>query len=118
MMDVVKKKFDARFNDKKYFVIPQTGVTEALAKYGYDPKMMELADKETMIDVAKSTQADVVVAMEIVMFNNHRSSSMFSTSAKSEVKLKFRTYESSTNKDFMVFIINANQDGLGKHKSR
>jgi len=98
VMDAVKKKFDTRFNNKDYVVVPDTSVAEALAKSGYDPKMMELVDKETMINVAKDTGADAVVAMEIVLFNNHRSNSLFSTSAKSEVKLRFRTYETAAHK--------------------
>lgn len=98
VMDVVQKKYDAKFNNENYILIPETNVAETLAKNGYDPKMIELADKDTMAEVAKSTGADVVLAMEIVMFNNHRSSSLFSTSAKSEAKLKFRTYETSANK--------------------
>lgn len=98
VMETVKKKFDARFNDKNYVVVPDTSVAEALAKSGYDPKMMELVDKETVVNVAKYTEADAVVAMEIVLINNHRSSSLFSTSAKSEVKLRFRTYETAANK--------------------
>jgi len=97
-MEAIQKKFDAKFTNGSYTLIPNTSVAEILAKSGYDPKMMELADKETMINVAKSTGADAVVAMEIVQINNHRSSSLFSTSAKSEVKLRFRTYENATNK--------------------
>jgi hypothetical protein len=98
VMAAVQKKFEAKFKIDNYIIIPETSVAEALAKSGYDPKMMELVEKDTLINVAKLTGADAVVAMEIVQFSNHRSSSMFSTSAKSEVKLKFRTYETAVNK--------------------
>jgi hypothetical protein len=96
--DTINKKYSARFQEAKYSLIPTQQVAEALAKTGYDPKMLELPDKETLTSVAKATNADVVIAMELVSISNRRSTGLFSTSAKSEVKLKFRTYETASGK--------------------
>lgn len=58
---------------------------------------MELPDKELLVKFAQETNADYVIAMEIVHFINSRHASFFSTSAKSEVKLRFKVYAKSTN---------------------
>lgn len=98
VMVSVQKKYDAKFKNDNYILVPDTSIAEALTQSGYDPKMMELVEKDALTNVAKLTGADAVIAMEIVQINNRRTASFFSTSAKSEVKLKFRTYETATNK--------------------
>jgi NADH dehydrogenase/NADH:ubiquinone oxidoreductase subunit G len=93
----VSDKFNEKFNNENYVVIPEAEVTAALANSGYDPKNLELADKSVLASVARQTGADVVVAMDIESLKNWRSYGLFffvytSSTAKSDVKLQFHTY--------------------------
>jgi TPP-dependent trihydroxycyclohexane-1,2-dione (THcHDO) dehydratase len=99
----VSDKFNEKFNNENYVIVPEAEVTAALATAGYDPKNLELADKSVLASVARQTGADVVIAMDIESFKNWRSYGLWwfvytSSTAKSDVKLQFHTYNADNGR--------------------
>jgi predicted nucleic acid-binding protein len=95
--ETVKTKFTEQFSNVKYQTVSQETVQASLVANKFDASNMELPEKDLMIKLANETNADYVVSMEIVQFINSRHASFFSTSAKSEVKLRYKVYSKSTN---------------------
>ena len=93
----VEAKFAEQFSNAKYQTAAQETVNASLSANKFDASNLELPEKDLMIKVANETNADYVIAMEIVQFINSRHASYFSTSAKSEVKLRYKVYSKATN---------------------
>lgn len=96
--ETVNEKFAQQFANEKYQTISADKVQEALAANQYDPSNKELPESNVMEKLARETGADYVIAMEIVHFMNSRHASFFSTSAKSEVKLRYKVYSKESNR--------------------
>lgn len=96
--ETVQEKFMQQFSNEKFQTVPAAKVQSVLTASQYDPSNMELPESDLMEKLAREADADYVVAMEIVHFMNSRHASFFSTSAKSEVKLRYKVYSKATNK--------------------
>lgn len=96
--ETVQAKFTEQFSNTMYQTIPAEKVQPLLTAYQFDASNKELPDNELMSKLAQETNADYVIAMEVVHFINSRHASFFSTSAKSEVKLRYKVYSKATNK--------------------
>lgn len=96
--ETVQEKFTQQFANEKYQTVPAEKVQSILSANQYDPSNLELPDNELMRRLAQETGADYVIAMEIVHFMNSRHASFFSTSAKSEVKLRYKVYSKGADK--------------------
>lgn len=96
--ETVNEKFMQQFANEKYQTISAEKMQAALAAIQYDPSNKELPESNVMEKLARDTDADYVIAMEIVHFMNSRHASFFSTSAKSEVKLRYKVYSKAANK--------------------
>ena len=94
----INEKIKEQFSGDKYEIISDAIVQPILVVNGYDATNNELADNTLMMNLAKETDADYVIAMEILHFINSRHASFFSTSAKSEVKLRYKVFSKSNNK--------------------
>ncbi|MEG6586625.1 hypothetical protein [Dendrosporobacter sp. 1207_IL3150] len=96
--EAVNEKLKEQFSNEKYQTISGENIQALLVNNGFDVSNNVLPENELMAVLAKETGADYVIAMEIVHFMNSRHVSYFSTSAKSEVKLKYKIYTTATNK--------------------
>lgn len=96
--ETVQEKFMQQFANEKFQTVPADKVQEILTANQYDPSNMELPENSLLEKLAREADADYVIAMEIVHFMNSRHASFFSTSAKSEVKLRYKVYAKATNK--------------------
>ncbi|QDR82612.1 hypothetical protein [Sporomusa termitida] len=96
--ETVQENFTQQFANEKYQTVPADKVQSILSADQYDPSNLELPDNELMRKLAQATGADYVIAMEIVHFMNSRHASFFSTSAKSEVKIRYKVYSKGADK--------------------
>ncbi len=96
--ETVKEKFTQQFTNENYQIVPAEKVQSILATNQFDPSNKELPENNLMAKLSQETGADYVVAMEIVHFMNSRHVSFFSTSAKSEVKLRYKIYAKDSDK--------------------
>ena len=96
--DVIQTKYNDEFSKTKFTVIPEADVLTALNKAGYDVSNMELPEKGVLASVAKETNADYVVAMEISQRITTRHMSFFSTKAETKAKLRYKFYDLSKDK--------------------
>lgn len=96
--ETVREKFMQQFSNEKFQTVPADKVQGVLTASQYDPSNMELPESDLMEKLAREADADYVIAMEIVHFMNSRHASFFSTSAKSEVKLRYKVYSKANNK--------------------
>ena len=94
----INEKFKEQFSNAKYQTIAESVVQPILAANSFDVTNKELPEADLMMKLAKETDADYVIAMEVLHFINSRHASYFSTSAKSEVKLRYKIYSKATNK--------------------
>ncbi|HAQ40715.1 hypothetical protein [Anaerospora sp.] len=96
--ETVNEKFMQQFANEKYQTISAEKMQAALTANQYDPSNKELPESNVMEKLAREADVDYVIAMEIVHFMNSRHASFFSTSAKSEVKLRYKVYSKAANK--------------------
>lgn len=94
----IDEKFKEQFSNEKYQIVSAEIVHPLLAANNFDVSNKELPENEVIMKFAKETDADYVVAMEVIHFINSRHASYFSTSAKSEVKLRYKVYSKATNR--------------------
>lgn len=100
--DYVPGIIDANYTNyfstiKGITVVPQSEVKKALDNYGYDVSNMVLPDKDAMSEVAKATNADYVVAAEIVQMDAIRHMSFFQAKISVNAKMKYHFYNAKTN---------------------
>jgi hypothetical protein len=96
--ETIQGKYQEQFSNDKYQTVAADKVKAILETNQFDTTNMELPDNELMIKLSQETNADYVIALEVVHFINSRHASFFSTSAKSEVKLRYKVYSKSSNK--------------------
>jgi len=96
--DVVQSKYAEEFTAKNFSVVSDADVQKALSTAGYDVSNMELPEKDVFATVAKETNADYVIAMEISNLISTRHMSFFSTKVETKAKLKYKFYNTSQDK--------------------
>lgn len=96
--NIVESNFSTEFPAEKFNVVPTVDVQKTLNASGYDVTNMELPEKDIMSAVAKATNADYVIAMEISQLISTRHMAFFSTKVETKAKLKYKFYNASQDK--------------------
>lgn len=96
--DIIESNFSTEFPAEKFNVVPTVDVQKALNTSGYDATNMELPEKDVMSAVAKATNADYVIAMELSQLISTRHMAFFSTKVETKAKLKYKFYNTSQDK--------------------
>lgn len=73
-------------------VVPFVETQKAIGETGYDPSNMVIPDKDIMATVAEKTNADYVVAMELVQVDATRHLSFFQAKISVIAKLRYNFY--------------------------
>lgn len=96
--DIIESNFSTEFSAEKFNVVPAADVQKALKTSGYDATNMELPEKDVMSAIAKATNADYVIAMEVSQLISTRHMAFFSTKVETKAKLKYKFYNTSQDK--------------------
>ena len=94
----IETNFATEFPKDKFIVVSDVDIQKALNASGYDSSNMELPEKDMMSAVAKATNADYVLAMEIDQLISSRHISFFSTKVETKAKLKYKFYNTAQDK--------------------
>ncbi|MDD4600736.1 hypothetical protein SDC9_20904 [bioreactor metagenome] len=96
--EVIDSKYTERFSNKDFQIIPPVDVQKALNSAGYDVSNMELPDKDVLASVAKETNADYVIAMELSQLITTRHMSYFQSKVVTKAKLRYKFYNTAQDK--------------------
>lgn len=112
IQEVVDSKYTEQYSNKNFKMIPLVDVQQALNNAGYDVSNKELPDKDVLAAVAKKTNANYVVAMEISQLITTRHMSYFQTKVVTKAKLRYKLYNAEQDK-----VIPFQVTGLSENKS-
>jgi hypothetical protein len=98
IQEIVDSKYTEQFSNKNFQMVPLINVQKALNNAGYDVSNMELPDKEILASVAKETNADYVIAMEISQLITTKHMSMFQLKVVTKAKLRYKFYNAEQDK--------------------
>jgi len=112
IQEVVDSKYTEQYSNKNFKMIPLVDVQQALNNTGYDVSNKELPDKDVLAAVAKKTNANYVVAMEISQLITTRHMSYFQTKVVTKAKLRYKLYNAEQDK-----VIPFQVTGLSENKS-
>ncbi len=73
-------------------------VQKALNNAGYNTSNVELPDKDILASVAKNTNADYIIAMEVSQLITTRHLSFFQTKVVTKAKLRYKFYDAKQDK--------------------
>jgi len=96
--DVVQSKYTEEFTAKTFSIVSDADIQKTLSTADYDVSNMELPEKDVFATVAKETNTDYVITMEISNLIKTRHMSFFSTKAEIKAKLKYKFYNTSQDK--------------------
>lgn len=96
--DTVKEGYTDYFAKEGMTVLSKEQTEAALIKAGYVVADQMLPDKDMMENVAKSTGADYVVALEVADLKSTRHMAYFSNKVSTTAKLKYHFYNAATGK--------------------
>lgn len=98
VQEVVDSKYGEQYFNKNFKVLPLIEVQQSLNNAGYDVSNKELPEKDILASVAKNTNADYVVAMEISQLITTRHLSFFQTKVVTKTKLRYKFYNAKNDK--------------------
>ncbi|CUH95582.1 putative secreted protein [Propionispora sp. 2/2-37] len=110
--ETIDNKYSEQYSNDKFKMIPIVDVQKALNVAGYDASNMELPDKEVLSTVAKETNADYVIAMEISQLITTRHISFFQSKVVTKSKLRYKFYNVEQDK-----VISFQTTGLSENKT-
>lgn len=110
--EIIDSKYTEQYSNDKFKMIPYADVQKALNVAGYDVSNMELPDKDILATVAKETNADYVIAMEISQLITTRHMSFFQAKVVTKAKLRYKFYNAEQNK-----IVSFQTTGLSENKT-
>jgi hypothetical protein len=110
--EIVNGKYTEQYSNQNFHRIPSVEVQKALNEAGYDVSNMELPDKDVLAAVAKQTNADYVIAMEIAELNTTRHMSFFQSKVVTKAKLRYKFYNAGQDK-----VISFQVTGLSENKT-
>lgn len=115
IQEVIDSKYTEQYSNKNFQMIPLVDVQKALNNAGYDASNMELPDKAILSTVAKETNADYVVAMEISQLITTRHMSFFQAKVVTKAKLRYKFYNNEQDKvtSFQVTGVSENKTVFG-----
>jgi len=96
--ETIETNFATEFPKEKFIIVSGVDIQKALNASGYDSSNMELPEKDMMSAVAKATNADYVLAMEINQLISSRHISFFATKVETKAKLKYKFYNTAQDK--------------------
>ncbi|MDF2634349.1 MAG: hypothetical protein K0R78_1223 [Pelosinus sp.] len=112
IQEIIDNKYTEQYSNKNFQMIPLVDVQKALNSTGYDISNKELAEKDILASVAKETNADYVIAMEISQLITTRHMSFFQAKVVSKAKLRYKLYNTEKDK-----VVSFQVTGLSENKT-
>lgn len=112
IQEVIDSKYTEQYSNKNFQMIPSPEVQKALSDAGYDVSNKELPDKDILASVAKKTNADYVIAMEISQLITTKHMSMFQLKVVTKAKLHYKFYNAEQDK-----VISFQTTGISENKT-
>jgi hypothetical protein len=112
IQEIVDGKYTEQYSNKNFQMIPLPEVQKALTDAGYDVSNKELPDKDILASVAKKTNADYVIAMEISQLITTKHMSMFQLKVVTKAKLHYKFYNAEQDK-----VISFQTTGISENKT-
>ena len=100
VQEIIDIKYTSQYSSGNFQMIPLVEVQNALNSVGYDVSNKELPEKDVLAAVAKQTNADYVIAMEISQLITTRHMSYFQAKVVTKAKLRYKFYKAE--KDIVV----------------
>lgn len=97
IQEIIEKNYTEQYS-KNFQITPLLEVQKALNNAGYDPSNKELPDKDVLASVAKNTNSDYVIAMEISQLITTRHLSFFQSKVVTKAKLRYKFYNDIVSK--------------------
>nr|WP_092070496.1 hypothetical protein [Dendrosporobacter quercicolus]NSL48271.1 hypothetical protein [Dendrosporobacter quercicolus DSM 1736]SDM11341.1 hypothetical protein SAMN04488502_102205 [Dendrosporobacter quercicolus] len=115
IQEVIDSKYTEQYSNKDFQMIPLVDIQKALNSAGYDASNLELPDKDTLTTVAKETNADYVIAMEISQLITTRHMSFFQSKVVTKAKLRYKFLNAGQEKvtTFQVTGVSENKTVFG-----
>jgi hypothetical protein len=112
IQEIIDSKYTEQYSGKNLQIIPLVDVQAALNNAGYDVSNKELPDKDILAAVAKKTNADYVIAMEISQLITTKHMSMFQLKVVTKAKLHYKFYNAEQDK-----VISFQTTGISENKT-
>jgi len=112
IQEIIDSKYTEQYSSKNFQLIPLVEVQTALNNAGYDVSNKELPDKDVLASVAKKTNADYVIAMEISQLITTKHMSMFQLKVVTKAKLHYKLYNIEQDK-----VISFQTTGISENKT-
>jgi len=96
--EIIDSKYTELYSNKNFQMIPEVDVLKALNSTGFSIANMELPEKDILAAVAKETNADYVIAMEVSQLITTRHMSFFQTKVVTKTKLRYKFYNTEQSK--------------------
>lgn len=98
IQEIIDSKYTEQYSNKNFEIVPSTEVEKALKLAGFDVSNKELPEKDVLASVAKATNADYVIAMEVSQLITTRHMSFFQAKVVTKAKLRYKFYNAEQNK--------------------
>jgi len=98
IQEIIDSKYTKLYSNENFQMVPFVDVQKALNTTGYEASSMELADKDILAAVAKQTNADYVIAMELSQLVTTRHMSFFQAKVVTKAKLRYKLYNAEQSK--------------------
>jgi len=110
IQEIIDNKYTSNYSGEKFQKIPLVDVQRALSKTGYNSSNMELPDKDILSAVAKETNADYVIAMEVSQLITTRHMSFFQIKVVTKAKLHYKFYDAKQDKVISFQVTGASEN--------
>ena len=110
--ETIDSKYTEQYSNKNFQMISLVDVQKALSSTGYDISNKELAEKDILVSVAKETNADYVIAMEVSQLITTRHMSFFQAKVVTKAKLRYKIYNVEKDK-----VVSFQVTGLSENKT-
>lgn len=110
--EIIDGKYTAQYSNSNFQMIPLIDVQKALNNVGYDISNKELPEKDILASVAKETNADYIIAMEISQLITTRHLSYFQSKVVTKAKLRYKFYNVEKDK-----LVSFQVTGLSENKT-
>lgn len=108
--ETIDSKYIEQFSNDKFHLVSAVDVQKALSSTGFDPSNMELPEKDVMASVAKQTNADYVIAMELSQLTTTRHMSFFQAKVVTKTKLRYKFYNAKQDKIISFQVTGASEN--------
>lgn len=98
VQEIIDSKYTEQYSNKMFEIISPIEVAKALNSAGFDVSNKELPEKDVLASVAKATNADYVIAMEVSQLITTRHLSFFQSKVVTKAKLRYKFYNAVQDK--------------------